>query len=198
MLVEKTHGPSQSGLSEKHVDLSRIRLWEKAALRPGDSAPFVWPGRRAHGTAPSEKQRRLEMDRSRREYRRGRAATARGLLFSAFLFVPVGGAFALSGPLAGSGIEQGECQALGSALGPAHQRRLREYRASHGLTAGQESALRLKVCDSGLLRMMPSLAAMIASAEDFEEMAKRLEGMDGEVNTMSLVKLFMSGDGSPR
>ena len=190
--------PSQTRLSRTSVDLPRIRLWEQAAMRPGESAPFVWPGRRAPRTESTEEQRRQDMDRSRRDYHRGRAATARGLLFSAFLFVPVGGAFALSGPLAGSTVGQDECQALSSALGPAHQRRLREYRASHGLSAGQESALRLKVCDSGLLRMMPSLAGMIASAEDFEEMAKRLEGMEGEVNTMSLVKLFMSGDGGPR
>ena len=180
------------------MDVPKIRLWEQAAMRPGESAPFAWPGRRASGTDSSEEQRRQDMDRSRREYRRGKAATARGLLFSAFFFLPVGGAFVLSGPLAGSTAGLDECQALSSALGPAHQRRLREYRVSHGLTTGQERALRLKVCDSGLLRMMPSLTAMIASAEDFEDMAKRLEGMDGEVNTMSLIKLFMSGDGGPQ
>jgi len=182
-------------VSKKSVELPRIRLWEQAALRPGESSPFVWPGRSATELSEPAENPRQALERARREYRRSKAATIRGLLLSMVFCMPVGGAYALSSPLIDGIGGPEQCQSLSSMLGPKQQRRLREYRASHGLTSGQESALRLKVCDAGLLGAIPSLTAMITNAQEFEAMARRLEGMGGEISTGSLVKLFLSGEG---
>lgn len=166
------------------MDLPRIRLWEQAALRPGDCSPSVWLRR---SETPTQ-----DLRLARREILRNKATTIRGLVFSVCLCMPVGGAYALSSPFLRSAEEPARCKALSNALGPANQLRLRQYRASHGLTPAQQGALGLKICDSGLLSMIPALAASIADPEAFEEMAGRLEVMGGEVNTLSLMKLFLS------
>jgi len=180
------------------MDIPQIRLWERSAMRPGDCSPFLWLRRTPPESLHPRDQQLRDLALARRNRRRTRAATGRGLLFSMFLCFPVGGAYALSSPLNPIVSDGQQCKSLSATLGPANQRRLLDYRRSHGLTTAQQSALDKKVCDSGILNMIPSLAASITDAEGFEEMARKLEGMGDEVNTMSVLKLFFSGGGEGR
>jgi len=118
------------------------------------------------------------------------------MLFSAFIFLPVGGAFALSSPFLDNGTG-GECQTLSAALGPAQQGRLRRYRASHRLSASEAQALNTEVCGNAVLGMIPALAAMITDAEDFEAAMGRLDESDPDAGTLSLLRAFSAPDRTP-
>ena len=69
-------------------------------------------------------------------------------MFSVCFSIPVGGAYGASILLAENGAPD-QCHSLAGALTPKDQHRIREYRASTGLTAVQERALNVRVCDRG-------------------------------------------------
>jgi len=172
------------------MDLSQIHLWEQSALRPEDCSPSVWlrgPTHRHPKQTP-----RQDLGKARADILRTRAATFRGLLFSMCLCIPVGGAYGLSTVFAENGIGPDQCRSLAGALAPKDQRRIRDYRASTGLSAAQERALNVRVCDPTLLGMIPQLANLVTNGEDFEEMSRRLEGVGEEMSTMTILRALMS------
>ena len=112
-------------------------------------------------------------------------------MFSVCFSIPVGGAYGASILLAENGAPD-QCHSLAGALTPKDEHRIREYRASTGLTAVQERALNVRVCDPTLLGMIPQLAKLVSNGEEFEEMAKRLQGVGDEMSTMTVLRALMS------
>lgn len=173
------------------MDLPNLRLWEQAALRPEDCSPSLWHRRSTPERRSSDVEVEHDMRRARRDRRRSHATTVRGLAFSVCLTIPVGGTYGMSLFLA-DGVSPDQCESLAAALTPKDQRRVREYRASVGFTPAQERALNVRVCDPTLLGMIPQLAKLVSSGEEFAAMSKRLDGVGEEVSTMNVLRALMS------
>jgi len=106
--------------------------------------------------------------------------------------VPIGLVYAQSGYLADIGAMTGECKTLASALGPTLQRRVGEYRALHGLSAAEESMLKLEVCDATLLALIPPLATRINRGGDIRGIAGTLQSVDDDVTPWSVFRFVWS------
>ena len=161
------------------MDFPRLRLWQEAALRPGDCAPNPWVSRHREpttgGAAPDEEMRR-SLRRSRDAAKRARAAALYGLLLTTLLALPTSLVFGYSTALALRGGDATQCIRVSGMLDGALQRGLQQYRSIHGLSSSETALLNAEVCDPLLKSIVPSLVANITSGIDVDQARRNAAG----------------------
>lgn len=159
------------------MNLPRLRLWQEAALPPGDCDSDIWTARHrgeSTGRGEHDDELRRSLDRSRENARRARSTALYGLVLSAFLGLPTGLVFTYSTAVSMAGPQATQCVAVGNMLDGALQRGLQKYRSLHGLTESQSALLESEVCDPLLKSIVPTLVANITDGIDVQDVSRAM------------------------